>query len=81
MMARTRKTMEFRLVNDEELPPVIIKHDEDDLTPIVVLNLYHKVWLGLQRKTIPGICESLADKLNELCDGVLIEQLNMEENI
>jgi|TARA_Y100000004_G_scaffold190519_1_gene247770 hypothetical protein len=81
MMARTRKTVEFRLVNDEELPPVIIKHDEDDLTPIVVLNVYHKVWLGLQRKTIPGICESLADKLNELCDGVLIEQLNMEENI
>ena len=81
MMARTRKTVEFRLVNDEELPPVIIKHDEDDLTPIVILNVYHKVWLGLQRKTIPGICESLADKLNELCDGVLIEQLNMEENI
>jgi hypothetical protein len=81
MMARTRKTVEFRLVDDEELPPVIIKHDEDDLTPIVILNVYHKVWLGLQRKTIPGICESLADKLNELCDGVLIEQLNMEENI
>ncbi len=81
MMARTRKTVEFRLVEDEELPPVIIKHDEDDLTPIVILNVYHKVWLGLQRKTIPGICESLADKLNELCDGVLIEQLNMEENI
>ena len=78
---RTRKTVEFRMVNDEELPPVIIKHDEGDLVPIVVLNLQHKVWLGLQRKTIPGICESLAEKLNDLCDGVLIEQIQMEENV
>ena len=81
MMPTTRKTVEFRLVNDDELPPVIIKHDEGELFPVVVLNVRHKVWLGLQRKTIPGICESLAEKLNELCDGVLIEQINMEENV
>ena len=81
MAPRTRKTVEFRMVNDEELPPVIIKHDEGDLVPIVVLNLQHKIWLGLQRKTIPGICESLAEKLNDLCDGVLIEQIQMEENV
>ncbi len=82
MSPRTRRMVEFRMVNDEELPPVIIKYDEDEsLNPIVVLNLYHKVWLGLQRKTIPGVCESLAEKLNDLCDGVLMEQITREENI
>jgi hypothetical protein len=81
MSPRTRKMVEFRMVNDEELPPIIIKHDEDELLPVVVLNVHHKIWLGLQRKTIPGICESLAEKLNDLCDGVLMEQINMEENI
>ena len=81
MAPRTRKTVEFRMVNDEELPPVIIKYDEGELIPIVVLNLQHKIWLGLQRKTIPGICESLAEKLNDLCDGVLNEQIQMEENV
>ena len=81
MAPRTRRSVEFRMVNDEELPPVIIKHDEGDLVPIVVLNLQHKIWLGLQRKTIPGICESLAEKLNDLCDGVLMEQIQMEENV
>ena len=82
MSPRTKKMVEFRMVNDEELPPIIIKYDEDSgLSPVVVLNLRHKVWLGLQRKTIPGICESLAEKLNDLCDGVLMEQITMEENI
>ena len=82
MSPRTRKMVEFRMVNDEELPPIIIKYDEGEvLNPVVVLNLQHKVWLGLQRKTIPGICESLAEKLNDLCDGVLMEQITMEENI
>jgi hypothetical protein len=81
MSPRTRKMVEFRMINDEELPPIIIKHDEDELLPVVVLNVHHKIWLGLQRKTIPGICESLAEKLNDLCDGVLMEQINMEENI
>ena len=82
MSPRNKKMVEFRMVNDEELPPIIIKYDEDNgLSPVVVLNLRHKVWLGLQRKTIPGICESLAEKLNDLCDGVLMEQITMEENI
>ena len=81
MSPRTRKMVEFRMVNDEELPPIIIKYDDEGLNPVVVLNLQHKVWLGLQRKTIPGICESLAEKLNDLCDGVLMEQITMEENI
>ena len=49
--------MEFRLVNDEEMPPVVITMNDRD-EPKVVLNAQHKIWLCLHRKTIAGSAEA-----------------------
>ena len=45
--------VEFRLVNDPEMPPIVITMNEDD-KPKVVLNATHKIWLAYYRKTIGG---------------------------
>ena len=79
MMSKQEKRVEFRIVEDEELPAIIIKRD-GGIAPVIVINTYHKVWLSLQRSTIPGITQSLAEKLNQLCDGYLEQQLAYEEN-
>ena len=80
MMQRSeKKEVEFRVVEDEELPAIIIKRD-GGIAPVIVINTYHKVWLSLQRSTIPGITQSLAEKQNQLCDGYLEQQLAYEEN-
>ena len=47
--------VEFRLVNDEEMPPIVITMNDRD-EPKVVLNSEHKIWLSLYRKTIGGVC-------------------------
>ena len=79
-MMNRKKNVEFRLIDDEELPPVIIKQNEDDNTvPVIVLNQHYKIWLGLQRSTIPGIAQSLAEKLNQICDSYLVEQMTYAE--
>ena len=72
---RKRKQVEFRLINSEEMPPIVIKSHEDNIGLVIVLNQHHNVWLALHRNTIPGITESLHSKLNELCDTHLEEQL------
>ena len=78
MMQKQEKRVEFRIVDDEELPAIIIKRDEG-LDPVIVINTYHKIWLSLQRSTIPGITQSLAEKLTMICDGFLEEQLQYED--
>tara|TARA_Y100000401_G_scaffold116596_1_gene122763 strand:+ start:5739 stop:5990 length:252 start_codon:yes stop_codon:yes gene_type:complete len=78
MMSKQEKRVEFRIVEDEELPAIIIKRD-GGLEPVIVINTYHKIWLSLQRATIPGITNSLAEKLTLLCDGFLEEQLQYED--
>ena len=65
-------TVEFRLVNDPTMPPIIITMDENDM-PKVVLNAEHRVWLSLHRKTIGGCAEALFEKINELLYGHLLE--------
>ena len=77
-MQKQEKRVEFRIVEDEELPAIIIKRD-GGLEPVIVINTYHKIWLSLQRATIPGITNSLAEKLTLLCDGFLEEQLQYED--
>ena len=73
------KFVEFRLIDDDEMPPMVIKRSEEGYKPVVIINQAHNVWLSLQRSAIPGICQSLADKLNAMCDAHLEEQLMNEE--
>jgi len=68
-----KKTVEFRKVVDEELPPIIITMNEDD-EPKMVLNMYHRIWISLHRKTIAGIINVFPEKIDEILDGFLGEQ-------
>ena len=78
-MNRREKYVEFRLIDDEDMPPMVVKQNDEGFKPVVVINQAHNVWLSLQRSSIPGICQSLADKLNAMCDAYLEEQLMNEE--
>ena len=80
MQIKRRKEVEFRLIDSEDMPPVVIKKHEDDNGCVILLNQAHTVWLSLNRSTIPGITQSLAEKLNQMCDGYLEQQLAYEEN-
>ena len=71
------ETIEFRLVNDEEMPPVVITMNDRD-EPKVVLNAQHKIWLCLHRKTIAGSAEALFGKLDQILTGFLVEQRDNE---
>tara|TARA_R110002020_G_scaffold448418_1_gene661238 strand:- start:61 stop:321 length:261 start_codon:yes stop_codon:yes gene_type:complete len=66
-------SVEFRLVNDPEMPPIVITMNDDD-KPKVVLNAHHKIWLSYYRKTIGGCAESLYGKIDELLSAYLSEQ-------
>ena len=69
--------VEFRLVNDPTMPPIIITMDENDM-PKVILNAEHRIWLSLHRKTIGGCAEALFGKINELLPAFLAEQRSYE---
>tara|TARA_R100001463_G_scaffold17323_2_gene44454 strand:+ start:79 stop:321 length:243 start_codon:yes stop_codon:yes gene_type:complete len=73
MKMRNETDVEFRLVNDEEMPPIVITMNDND-NPKVVLNADHKIWLALHRKTIGGCAEALFDKIDELLTAHLQEQ-------
>lgn len=75
MQMKEKKQVEFRLIDSNDMPPVVIKKNEDDNGCVIVLNQAHTIWLSLQRSAIPGIAQSLAGKLNQLCDGYLEQQL------
>ena len=74
---RIMKEIEFRIIDDEALPPMIINKNEDD-SPKVILNNYHKIWLCLNRATIAGIFDVLPKKITELLDAYLREQYGYE---
>ena len=69
--------MEYRLVNDEEMPPLVITMNDRD-EPKVVLNAYHKIWLCLHRKKIAGSAEALFSKIDQILTGHLVELRNNE---
>jgi hypothetical protein len=69
--------MEFRLVNDEEMPPLVITMNDRD-EPKVVLNANHKIWLCLHRKAIAGSAEALFSKIDQILTGHLVELRNNE---
>lgn len=69
--------IEFRIINTAEMPPMIITQDDKD-NPKVVINSYHKIWIGLHRKTIAGIVLSMQEKMDMILDGFLKEQRKFE---
>ena len=60
-----KREIEFRLVDDEDMPPIVITIGENDL-PKVVINRHYTIWLTLYRKCIGGCAESMFDKIDEL---------------
>ena len=73
MKMKKEINVEFRLVNDEEMPPIVITMNDRD-EPKVVLNAEHKIWLSLYRKTIGGCAEALYEKIEEILSAHLEEQ-------
>ncbi len=69
--------IEFRLIENEDMPPLVISIN-DDLEPKVIINSHHKVWLGWKRKVIGGVAKSLYEKIDALLDGYLAEQYALE---
>ena len=74
----SKRTVEFRIIDDADMPPIVITMNEDD-EPKVVLNQYHKLWLSLNRKIIGGCAEELFEKINIILTGYLVEQYAFEK--
>ena len=77
MQDTVKKEVQFKLIDDEELPPLMITMDENDL-PKVVINRRYQIWLSLHRKTIAGCSEPIFDKIDELLTSHLSEQRMFE---
>ena len=75
----SQDTVEFRLIEDAEMPPIIIKQHEEELTVVVMVNLHHKLWLSLKRKSIAGANKNLFGEIDKILNGYLEEQLKMKE--
>lgn len=73
-----RTEIEYSLIDDAEMPPIMITIGEEDL-PKVVINRNYTIWLGLHRKIIGGCAESVFDKINELLTAYLSEQRMFEK--
>tara|TARA_R100000988_G_C3888987_1_gene111913 strand:- start:252 stop:482 length:231 start_codon:yes stop_codon:yes gene_type:complete len=71
------KDVEFRMVNDDEMPPLVITMNDNDEVK-VVLNQKHLIWLSLNRKTIGGLPEALYKNIDMLLDSFLREQRQNE---
>lgn len=72
-------TVEFRLINDSELPPIVFRVNNDNDEVICVLNTYHRIWLSINRKVIAGTAESLFEKIDMVLTGYLEEQREYEK--
>ena len=73
-----KREIEFKLVDDENMPPIIITMGDNDL-PKVVINRKYQIWLSLYRKTIGGCAEALYDKIDEMLTAHLSEQRMYEK--
>jgi len=69
---KTKKEIEFRLIRDDNMPPVIFKPDDED-NVTVVINQSYLIWLSLNRKIIAGCSEALFDKIDEMLTSHLSE--------
>tara|TARA_R110002020_G_scaffold153171_24_gene332502 strand:- start:813 stop:1055 length:243 start_codon:yes stop_codon:yes gene_type:complete len=71
------RQIEFRLIDEEDMPPIVITIG-DDKEPKVILNSHHQIWMGWKRKMIGGVAKSLYDKIDELLDAYLADQHMLE---
>ena len=69
----SKMPVEFRIIDDAEMPPIVITMNEKDETK-VVLNQFHKLWLSLNRKIIGGCAEALYDKIDKMLSAYLEQQ-------
>ena len=76
-MSEDRSMVEYRVVSDENLPPIVITMTEDDDVK-VVMNQHHKIWLCLNRKEIAGCAQSLFEKIDMVLTAFLSEQREYE---
>ena len=72
-----RHVVEYRVVSDENLPPIVITMTETDDVK-VVMNQHHKIWLCLNRKEIAGCAQSLFEKIDMVLTAFLSEQREYE---
>lgn len=78
MQPKPKKKVEFRLIDSETMPPIVISYNEND-EPKVVINTYHKLWISVNRRTIAGVLEALQEKMDTILQGYLVEQYNFEK--
>ena len=70
--------VEFRIIDAEDMPPMVISQNEKD-EPKIVINTYHRLWLSLNRRLIAGIIGALPEKLDMILNSYLKEQRNFEK--
>ncbi len=73
-----KKFVEFKIIRDEEMPPIIFKPGAEDEVNIII-NQNFAIWLALHRKTIGGCAEALFDKIDEMLSAHLSEQRMYEK--
>jgi len=56
-----------------------MKQHEHELTVVIMINLHHKIWLSLKRKSIAGANKQLFGQIDSILNVYLQEQLKMKE--
>ena len=69
--------VEFRIIDAEDMPPLVISQNEND-EPKVVINTYHRLWLSLNRRLLAGIIDALPEKLDMILTAYLEQQRAFE---
>jgi len=78
MLEGETREIQFSLIEDIEMPPIVITMDDDDL-PKVIINRDYAIWLSLHRKTIGGCAEALFGKIDELLTSHLRDQRHFQK--
>lgn len=73
-----KQQVEFRIINTDEMPPIVISQNEND-EPKVVINTYHKIWISLNRQVIAGILVEMQEKMDMILTSYLKEQREFEK--
>ena len=73
-----KQQVEFRIINTDEMPPIVISQNEND-EPKVVINTYHKIWISLNRQVIAGILVEMQEKMDMILTAYLKEQREFEK--
>lgn len=76
-MNQITPNVEFRIIDAEDMPPLVISQNEKD-EPKVVINTYHRLWISLNRRLIAGIIDALPEKLDMILTAYLEQQRAFE---